>query len=291
MAVDDVTFTIEPGQTLCLVGESGCGKSTTGRMTAGLLEPSQGRVLYGETEVGALPDAEKRRFRRAVQIIHQDPYASLNPIRNVTQILSAPLRRHKLTKSRSELVSRAHRCNVPRAYGRTRSHPEARQGACASLYAGPDLGATRSRPRTDAPQREATPAQPRHPEPVGPACGLSFPSSLPDVRGRALRHGPTRGGCRRPRRTPGSLLRRSQGARPGGSYTREQQGGRRTEDGVIPELGRAGFRIGFLIVVPSFILIFFLKPGTAEYAITLLTLVMGVVFLVAVTLLVLYSRR
>jgi hypothetical protein len=60
---------------------------------------------------------------------------------------------------------------------------------------------------------------------------------------------------------------------------------------VIPELGRAGLRIGFLIVIPSIFLIFFLDPGTAEYAITLVTLVMGVVFLVAVTLLVLYSRR
>ena len=105
-AVDDVSFTIEPGQTLCLVGESGCGKSTTGRMTAGLLEPSQGRVLYGEKEVGALPEAEKKLFRRAVQIIHQDPYASLNPIRSVTQILSAPLRHHGLVNSRSELQSR-----------------------------------------------------------------------------------------------------------------------------------------------------------------------------------------
>lgn len=60
---------------------------------------------------------------------------------------------------------------------------------------------------------------------------------------------------------------------------------------MIPELGKAGFRIGFLIVVPSIFLLFFLEPGTAEYVITLVTLVMGVVFLVAVTLLVLYSRR
>jgi oligopeptide/dipeptide ABC transporter ATP-binding protein len=105
-AVDDVSFTIRPGETLCLVGESGCGKSTTGRMMAGLLEPSEGRVLYGGTEVGSLPDKERKSFRRAVQIIHQDPYASLNPIRNVTQILSAPLQRHKLVKSRSELMTR-----------------------------------------------------------------------------------------------------------------------------------------------------------------------------------------
>ena len=60
---------------------------------------------------------------------------------------------------------------------------------------------------------------------------------------------------------------------------------------MITELGKAGFRIGFLIVVPSFFLLYFLEPGTAEYVITLVTLVMGVVFLVAVTLLVLYSRR
>jgi hypothetical protein len=60
---------------------------------------------------------------------------------------------------------------------------------------------------------------------------------------------------------------------------------------VIPELGRAGFRIGIIIVVPSLFLLFFLDPGTAEYVITLVTLVMGVVFLAAVTLLVLYSRR
>ena len=60
---------------------------------------------------------------------------------------------------------------------------------------------------------------------------------------------------------------------------------------MITELGKAGFRIGFLIVVPSIFLLFFLEPGTAEYVITLVTLVMGVVFLVAVTLLVLYSRR
>ncbi|HEX2742357.1 MAG TPA: ABC transporter ATP-binding protein [Rubrobacter sp.] len=107
-AVDDVSFTIESGETLCLVGESGCGKSTTGRMMAGLLEPSEGRVLYGGSDVSKLPEEEKKRFRRAVQIIHQDPYASLNPIRNVTQFLSAPLKRHKLTKSRSELRTKLH---------------------------------------------------------------------------------------------------------------------------------------------------------------------------------------
>ncbi|MDP9316523.1 MAG: ATP-binding cassette domain-containing protein, partial [Chloroflexota bacterium] len=83
-AVDDVSFTIEPGQTLCLVGESGCGKSTTGRMVAGLLDPSGGRVLYGGKEVSTLSEAERKHYRRAVQIIHQDPYASLNPTRSIS---------------------------------------------------------------------------------------------------------------------------------------------------------------------------------------------------------------
>ena len=105
-AVDDVSFTIEPGQTLCLVGESGCGKSTTGRMVAGLIPPSEGRVLYGGKEVSSLPQAGAKHFRRAVQIIQQDPYASLNPTRSIAQILSAPLLHHKLVKSRLELNTR-----------------------------------------------------------------------------------------------------------------------------------------------------------------------------------------
>ncbi|HSH81447.1 MAG TPA: oligopeptide/dipeptide ABC transporter ATP-binding protein [Herpetosiphonaceae bacterium] len=105
-AVDDVSFTIEPGQTLCLVGESGCGKSTTGRMVAGLIEPSEGRVLYGGKDVSRLSEAEAKRYRRAVQIIHQDPYASLNPTRSVAQILSDPLLHHKMVKSRAELNNR-----------------------------------------------------------------------------------------------------------------------------------------------------------------------------------------
>lgn len=105
-AVDDVSFTIEPGQTLCLVGESGCGKSTTGRMVAGLLDPSSGRVLYGGKAVTALGEAERKHYRRAVQIIHQDPYASLNPTRSISQILSAPLLHHKLVNSRHALQAR-----------------------------------------------------------------------------------------------------------------------------------------------------------------------------------------
>ncbi len=107
-AVQDVSFTISPGRVLCLVGESGCGKSTTGKMVAGLLKPSGGRILYGGRDVATLSDAETKYFRRTVQIIHQDPYASLNPVRSVRQTLSAPLLRHKMVKNRLELNNRLH---------------------------------------------------------------------------------------------------------------------------------------------------------------------------------------
>ena len=107
-AVDDVSFVIEPGRTLCLVGESGCGKSTTGRLVAGLLQPSEGRILHGGEDIKKLPAQDKKRFRRAVQIIHQDPYASLNPIRNIAQTLGAPLQLHKLVRSRAEMQDRLH---------------------------------------------------------------------------------------------------------------------------------------------------------------------------------------
>ncbi|MGH2821160.1 MAG: oligopeptide/dipeptide ABC transporter ATP-binding protein [Actinomycetota bacterium] len=105
-AVDDVSLSIGEGETLCLVGESGCGKSTTGRLVAGLIEPSGGRVLYGDTDIRSLRDREGKRFRRAVQIIHQDPYASLNPIRTVAQTLAAPLRRHGLAGSSAASIAR-----------------------------------------------------------------------------------------------------------------------------------------------------------------------------------------
>jgi peptide/nickel transport system ATP-binding protein len=105
-AVDDISFRIEPGNTLCLVGESGSGKSTTGRLLAGLLAPSRGRILYDDKDITSLTQTELREFRRAVQIIHQDPYASLNPTRSVGQTLAAPLQHHKLTKSRADLNRR-----------------------------------------------------------------------------------------------------------------------------------------------------------------------------------------
>ncbi|HEX5502767.1 MAG TPA: ABC transporter ATP-binding protein [Thermomicrobiales bacterium] len=106
-AVDDVSLTIEAGQILCLVGESGSGKTTTAKMIAGLRPPSSGRMLYRGQDIAALPKARRAEFRRAVQIVHQDPYASLNPIRTVYQTLAAPLLAHHIVPNRRAAEARA----------------------------------------------------------------------------------------------------------------------------------------------------------------------------------------
>lgn len=101
-AVDDVSLAIHEGEIVCLVGESGCGKTTTGKMAAGLLPPSSGSVLHLGRDVAGMKGAAFREYRLAVQIIHQDPYASLNPAHTVLDIIRAPLLRHKLARSRDE---------------------------------------------------------------------------------------------------------------------------------------------------------------------------------------------
>jgi peptide/nickel transport system ATP-binding protein len=98
-AVDAVSLALESGEAICIVGESGCGKTTTGRLLAGLIRPSSGRLLYEGKDVWKTKGADLARFRRAVQLVHQDPYASLNPTRTVYQTLSAPLFRHKKAHS------------------------------------------------------------------------------------------------------------------------------------------------------------------------------------------------
>ena len=98
-AVDGVSFTVEAGKTLALVGESGCGKSTVSRLVLRLIEPDAGQVRFEGRDLLALDEKELRNFRRDAQIIFQDPYASLNPRMTVSQILTEPLVLHDLVLS------------------------------------------------------------------------------------------------------------------------------------------------------------------------------------------------
>jgi peptide/nickel transport system ATP-binding protein len=105
-AVDDVSFDIQPGETLGLVGESGCGKSTTGRTILRLVEPTAGEVWFEDRNVTALDKRALRQIRKEMQIIFQDPYASLNPRMTVRSIIGEALVIHKLTRGRREREAR-----------------------------------------------------------------------------------------------------------------------------------------------------------------------------------------
>lgn len=105
-AVDDVTFTLERGKTLGVVGESGCGKSTTGRSILRLLEPTSGEVLFEGQDITKLSKEEMRAKRKDMQIIFQDPYSSINPRKTVGQIIADPLEINKIITDKKQMEKR-----------------------------------------------------------------------------------------------------------------------------------------------------------------------------------------
>ena len=105
-AVDDVSFTIDEGKTLGVVGESGCGKSTTGRAILRLTEPTSGKITFDGVDVNALNSEELRKMRTRMQIIFQDPFSSLNPRMTVSQAIEEPIRLHGIIENKAERQKR-----------------------------------------------------------------------------------------------------------------------------------------------------------------------------------------
>lgn len=105
-AVDDISLKIEEGKTLGIVGESGCGKSTLGRVILRLHEPTSGRILFDGMDITSFNKEEMRQMRKYMQIIFQDPYASLNPRFTISQIIEEPLKLHKVYKNAEERKAR-----------------------------------------------------------------------------------------------------------------------------------------------------------------------------------------
>jgi peptide/nickel transport system ATP-binding protein len=99
-AVDDIDFNVKPGETLGIVGESGCGKSTTGNLIMNLLEKTEGEIIFEGVDLTKLSSEELRKKRSDIQMIFQDPYSSLNPRMRVFDIIAEPLRTHKVAKGK-----------------------------------------------------------------------------------------------------------------------------------------------------------------------------------------------
>ncbi len=105
-AVDDVSFTIPEGKVMGLVGESGCGKSTTGRTMLNLIKPTSGELLYRGVDIYKLKPAEMRKYRTKMQIVFQDPYSSLNPRLPVYDIIGEAMLEHHIVANKQEMMSK-----------------------------------------------------------------------------------------------------------------------------------------------------------------------------------------
>ena len=105
-AVDGVSFKIEEGKTLGIVGESGCGKSTTGRTILKLLEPTGGKIIFDGKDITSYSRKQMRPLRQEMQMVFQDPFSSLDPRQTVMQLISEPIIEHKLLKSKKDIENR-----------------------------------------------------------------------------------------------------------------------------------------------------------------------------------------
>ena len=111
-AVDGVSFSVAPGEVLAVVGESGCGKTTTANLILGLIKPTRGRIVVAGDDLAVLDKDAMRAKRRRLQMIFQDPYESLNPRMRVADIVAEPLRVHKVAADRADERHRVERALV-----------------------------------------------------------------------------------------------------------------------------------------------------------------------------------